>query len=126
MKPWEWCPVKTEAVLVFSRTLHPHCEEKSSRSSRATDANGNPSSQAELYTCPHATEAECLVDVTDQSALDAIAAVAGSKAVNEGTYDTVSLELCTAGKPGGTPAPGSHHADRESRGAFGAGGRERG
>ncbi len=71
-----------------------------------TDANGTPLAQAVLYTCPHATEEECLVDVTDQSALDALAAAAGDAEVNIGTYDTVSLEMCAPGKPGGTPAPG--------------------
>jgi hypothetical protein len=72
----------------------------------ATDANGNPTSQAVLYTCPHATEEECLVDVTDQVALDAIGTAVGTAEVNIGTYDTVSLEMCAAGKPGGTMAPG--------------------
>src|SRR5690606_5152231 len=51
----------------------------------ATDANGNPTSQAVLYTCDHAAEADCLVDVTDQTALDAIAAAAGEAEVNPGT-----------------------------------------
>jgi len=72
----------------------------------ATDANGNPTSQAVLYTCPEATEEECLVDVTDQRALDALADHVGSAVVNVGTYDTVSLELCAGGKNGMTPAPG--------------------
>ncbi len=72
----------------------------------ATDANGNPTSQAVLYTCAHAAEADCLVDVTDQTALDAIAAAAGEAEVDPGTYDTVSLEMCAAGKPGGAAAPG--------------------
>ena len=71
----------------------------------ATDANGNPTSQAVLYSCPGATEEACLVDVTDQSALDAIAAAAGSAVVNVGMYDTVSMDLCGAGKNGMTPAP---------------------
>jgi hypothetical protein len=72
----------------------------------ATDANGNPTSQAVLYTCSGASEEECLVDVTDQGALDAIAMSAGSAVVNVGTYDTVSMDLCAAGKNGMTPAPG--------------------
>ena len=72
----------------------------------ATDENGNPHAQAVLYTCPHTTEEECLVDVKDQTALDAIAAAAGDAEVDVGTYDTVSLEMCAAGKPGGTMAPG--------------------
>lgn len=71
-----------------------------------TDENGNPTAQAVLYTCPQETEEECLVDVTDQSALDALGAAAGDAEVNVGSYDTVSLEMCTAGKPGGTLAPG--------------------
>lgn len=72
----------------------------------ATDANGNPTSQAVLYTCENDAEEDCLVDVTDQSALDAIAAAAGDAHVDEGSYDTVSLEMCAAGKPGGAAAPG--------------------
>jgi hypothetical protein len=72
----------------------------------ATDANGNPTAQAALYTCENAAEADCLVDVTNQSELDAIAAAAGDAKVDVGTYDTVSLEMCAAGKPGGANAPG--------------------
>lgn len=72
----------------------------------ATDANGNVQRQAVLYTCEHQTEAECLVDVKDQAALDAIADAARHAEVDIGTYDTVSLELCAAGKPGGEAAPG--------------------
>ncbi len=71
-----------------------------------TDANGNPTAQAVLYTCPHETEEQCLVDVTDQNALDVVAAAAQEASIDVGTYDTVSLEMCRAGKPGGTPAPG--------------------
>ncbi len=72
----------------------------------ATDANGNPTMQMPLYTCSHETEEECLVDVTDQSALDAIAAAAVDARVDEGDYDTVSIEMCAAGKSGGAMAPG--------------------
>ncbi len=72
----------------------------------ATDANGNPTSQAVLYSCPASTEEECLVDVTDQASLDSIAAAAGSAKVHVGTYDSVSMEMCAAGKNGMTPAPG--------------------
>jgi hypothetical protein len=72
----------------------------------ATDANGNPTSQATLYTCPGADEEACLVDVTDQDALDAIALSVGKAKVDVGTYDTVSMNLCAAGKNGMTPAPG--------------------
>ena len=59
-----------------------------------------------LWTCPHATEAECMFDVTDQSELDALAAKAGASAVATGTYDAISLHMCRDGAPGGTPAPG--------------------
>lgn len=68
--------------------------------------SGEPRSEQVLYTCPLATEAECLVDVTSQSELDAIAAQAASAAVDVGSYDTVSLDLCAAGKSGATPTPG--------------------
>ena len=71
-----------------------------------TDDTGNVRAQAPLYTCANDAEADCLVDVTDQSALDAIAASAGEAHVDEGTYDTVSLEMCAAGKGGGASAPG--------------------
>ncbi len=72
----------------------------------ATDASGNPTSQAALYTCPAASEEECLVDVTDQAALDVIATAAGAAKVNIGTYDSVSMEMCAGGKNGMTAAPG--------------------
>jgi len=72
----------------------------------ATDDAGQPHSHQMLYTCPFATEAECLVDVTDQAALDAIALQAGHAKVQPGTYDTMSLALCAPGKSGGTPVPG--------------------
>lgn len=71
-----------------------------------TDANGNPTAQAMLYTCPGSDEEACLVDVTDQDALDAIALSVGMAKVDTGTYDTVSMNLCAAGKNGMTPAPG--------------------
>ena len=61
-----------------------------------TDEHGNPTAQAVLYTCPHATEEECLVDVTSQSELDALGAAVGTGGeteVNVGSYDTVSLEM---------------------------------
>src|ERR1700754_4924209 len=48
----------------------------------ATDANGNPTAQAPLYTCANDAEENCLVDVTDQAALDAIAAAAGDAHVD--------------------------------------------
>jgi hypothetical protein len=71
-----------------------------------TGDGGQPQGQQVLYTCPHATEAECLVDVTDQAELDAIAEQAGHAKVRPGSYDTVSLDLCAAGKNGETPVPG--------------------
>ncbi len=72
----------------------------------ATSEGGQPMAQQVLYACPHATEAECMVDVTDQSALDAIAAQAATAKVQPGTYDSISLDLCAAGKNGETPVPG--------------------
>lgn len=72
----------------------------------ATSEAGQPMSEQVLYTCPHATEAECLVDVTNQAELDAIAAQAAAASVQVGTYDRVSLNLCAAGKNGMMPAPG--------------------
>lgn len=71
-----------------------------------TSDAGNPTNQQVLYTCAHATEEECLVDVTSQTELDALAAAAGSARVQVGTYDTVTLDLCAAGKGGDTRAPG--------------------
>ncbi len=71
-----------------------------------TSDEGAVSNEQVLYTCKHDTEEECLVDVTDQAALTAIATEAGSAKVDEGTYDTVSMNLCAAGKNGMTPAPG--------------------
>lgn len=72
----------------------------------SSDDAGQLRSQQVLYTCPFPTEAECLVDVTDQSALDAIALQAGNAKVQPGTYESMSLSLCAPGKSGGTPAPG--------------------
>jgi hypothetical protein len=72
----------------------------------STDDAGQVRSQQVLYTCPEATESECLVDVTDQAALDAIAAAAGAAKVEAGTYDRISLDLCAPGKGGDTRAPG--------------------
>lgn len=68
--------------------------------------SGQPTSHQVLYTCPHASEGECLVDVTDQAELDAIGALAAAAKVQLGTYDAVSLDLCVAGKNGETPVPG--------------------
>jgi hypothetical protein len=72
----------------------------------ATDTNGQPMNQQVLYTCPGASEDECLVDVTNQTELDAIAAQAASVGVATGIYDTIALEFCAPGKNGNTPAPG--------------------
>jgi hypothetical protein len=72
----------------------------------ATNDGGNASNEQVLYSCAHATEEECLVDVTSQTELDALAAAAGSRPVDVGTYDTVTLDLCAAGKGGDTRAPG--------------------
>jgi hypothetical protein len=72
----------------------------------ATSDGGHPMSEQILYTCPHPTETECLVDVTNQAELDAIAAQAAAASVQVGTYDRVSLHLCAVGKNGMTPAPG--------------------
>jgi hypothetical protein len=72
----------------------------------ATSDSGQPLSQQVLYACPHATESECLVDVTNQSELDAIAAQAATAKVQAGTYDSISLDLCAPGKNGETLVPG--------------------
>lgn len=72
---------------------------------RMTDA-GSPTAQQILYTCAHASEDECLVDVTDQSQLDAISAAAGSANVEVGAYDMITLNLCRPGSNGMMPAPG--------------------
>jgi hypothetical protein len=71
-----------------------------------TADSGQPQSEQILYSCPHATEEECLVDVTNQPELDAIAAQATTVAVQAGTYDAVSLDLCAPGKNGVTPVVG--------------------
>ena len=71
-----------------------------------TDDNGNTSSEQVLYTCPQAAESDCLVDVTNQSELDAIAAQAASARVQVGSYNSLALDLCAADKNGQTPAPG--------------------
>jgi hypothetical protein len=72
----------------------------------AQSEGGAPTSEQVLYTCPGATEAECLVDVTNQAELDAITAQAASVAVQVGSYDTISLNMCAPGSGGTTRAPG--------------------
>lgn len=67
---------------------------------------GQPMGEQVLYTCSGATESDCLVDVTNQVELDAIAARAASVGVAAGTYDTVTLDFCRPGQGGDTPAPG--------------------
>lgn len=54
----------------------------------------------ELYSCPGTTAAECLVDLTDQSALDAVQAQAQEKEIKEGTYTRLVLNNCPAGSTG--------------------------
>jgi len=60
----------------------------------------NSSGEQILYQCPSAKEADCLVDLADQSALDAISATAGSAAIAVGTYDSLALYTCADGKGG--------------------------
>ena len=72
----------------------------------ATSDGGSPTNEQVLYACTHATEEECLVDVTNQSELDALAAAGSAAKVDVGTYDTVTLDMCAPGKGGDTRAPG--------------------
>ena len=53
-----------------------------------------------LYKCSKATEAECLVDLTSQTALDAISTAAAAATVEAGTYTYVSVNTCADGKGG--------------------------
>ncbi len=56
-----------------------------------------------LYACANAAEADCLVDLANQEALDALATAAGKASIRPGTYERLSLYTCAEGK-GGTTA----------------------
>ncbi len=72
----------------------------------AQSDGGQPTSEQVLYTCKGTTEAECLVDVTNQAELDAITAQAAGVAVQVGSYDVISLNMCAPGSGGTTRVPG--------------------
>ena len=58
------------------------------------------SNEQTIYKCPYATEPECLVDLTSQSALDKISAAAKGVSIKVGTYDLLTLSSCVDGKGG--------------------------
>ena len=60
------------------------------------------SNEQVVYRCPNSTEAGCMVDIANQSALDAIVAAASLATVDQGTYDQVTLATCAAGSSGST------------------------
>ena len=53
-----------------------------------------------LYKCSGTTSAECMVNVADQAALDAIATAAANATIEAATYTTVSLYTCPDGSSG--------------------------
>ena len=61
------------------------------------------SNAQDLYQCPRATEAECLVDLASQTELDMIATAAQGLTLEPGTYDQVMLNTCVPGTSGSTP-----------------------
>ena len=63
-------------------------------------AEENSQNMQNLYTCPGSTPAECMVDLSDQSALDAIQAQAQNVEIRIGTYTELVLNNCPAGTTG--------------------------
>ena len=53
-----------------------------------------------LYRREAATEAECLVGLTDQAELDRVSAAAQNVEVATGTYDVLTLSSCAEGRSG--------------------------
>ena len=66
---------------------------------------GSDTKDQVLYECAGASEEDCLVDVMQQSDLDALAASASMVELPVGTYDRLSLSTCKPGSSGATPAP---------------------
>ncbi len=69
---------------------------------KITIAKSDGTEEQNIYKCAAATEAECLVDLADQAALDALATAAGKAAVREGAYERISLYTCADGASGTT------------------------
>ena len=63
-------------------------------------AKTDGSNEKNIYTCPKAAEADCLVDLANQAALDAISTAAQNAAVVADTYDRVSIYTCADGRGG--------------------------
>ena len=69
---------------------------------KITIAKSDGSEEQNLYKCANSTEAECLVDLADQAALDAVSAAAGAASIRAGEYDRISLYTCVEGAGGTT------------------------
>ena len=69
---------------------------------KITIAKSDGTEEQNIYKCANATEAECLVDLADQAALDAVAAAAGAASIRAGDYDRISLYTCVDGAGGTT------------------------
>ena len=67
---------------------------------KITMSKSDGSESQTIYACDQTEEADCLVDLASQTALDAIATKAASKAIPDGTYDKLSLSTCKDGKSG--------------------------
>lgn len=67
---------------------------------KITIAKEDMTEEQSLYECSSSTEAECLVDIADQTALDAISTQAASAEILVGTYDKLSLYTCADGSSG--------------------------
>lgn len=79
-------------------------------------AKSDGTDEQNLYTCPGANEASCLVDLSDQTALTAIGTAAGAATIRVGTYNTLNLNTCVDGTSGMTPT------DAYVKGSFTTGG----
>ncbi len=53
-----------------------------------------------IYRCASTAESDCLVDLTNQTELDAISTAATGVSVDVGTYDLLNLYSCSDGKTG--------------------------
>jgi hypothetical protein len=69
---------------------------------KITITKSDGSDEQNIYKCANDTEAECLVDLADQTALNAVATTAGKASIRVGEYERLSLYTCAEGASGTT------------------------
>ena len=67
---------------------------------KITLAEADGSNSQTLYTCEAGTAEGCLVDLADQTALDALAAKAATVSIASGDYQEIALSTCADGSSG--------------------------